>query len=143
MKSCLNQLPKLFMKSKYKYELPSKSSTFPRSLIRRVPSNKCHTLPKCKAFGITIQSEVLDPNASTLFGVISTSPVQNQTYFENHMVYFVLRVFSPQILSLHHQCKINLSSKRIRYILYCTSVVIFLTNTPSDVPAYHIVVCVL
>ncbi|XP_026742611.1 sorting nexin-13-like isoform X2 [Trichoplusia ni] len=39
MKSCLNQLPKLFFKSKYKYDLPNKSSTFPRSLTRRVPSD--------------------------------------------------------------------------------------------------------
>ncbi|XP_035436676.1 sorting nexin-13 isoform X1 [Spodoptera frugiperda] len=51
MKSCLNQLPKLFAKSKYKFDLPNKSSTFPRSLTRRVPSNKNHTLPKCNAFG--------------------------------------------------------------------------------------------
>lgn len=71
MKSCLNQLPKLFLKSKYKYDLPSKSSTFPRSLTRRVPSNKNHTLPKCNAFGITIQSEVLDPNVGVALGVLA------------------------------------------------------------------------
>ncbi|CAB3241984.1 unnamed protein product [Arctia plantaginis] len=51
MKSCLNHLPKLFFKSKVKYDLPNKFSTFPRSLARRVPSNKNHTLPKCNAFG--------------------------------------------------------------------------------------------
>ncbi|KAM3963594.1 sorting nexin-13 [Aphomia sociella] len=51
MKSCLNQLPRLFFKSKPKYEFPIKSSTFPRSLTRRLPSNKNHTLPKCKYFG--------------------------------------------------------------------------------------------
>ena len=70
MKSCLNQLPKLFLKSKHKYELPSKSSTFPRSLTRRVPSNKNHTLPKCNAFGIKFQTEVLDPNAGITLGVL-------------------------------------------------------------------------
>ncbi|XP_038215571.1 sorting nexin-13-like isoform X3 [Zerene cesonia] len=47
MKTCINQLPKLFQKSKYKYESPTKSFTFPRSFTRRVPTNKNHTIPKC------------------------------------------------------------------------------------------------
>ncbi|XP_045445789.1 sorting nexin-13-like [Melitaea cinxia] len=47
MKTCLSQLPKLFNKTKYKYNYTNKSSTFPRSLTRRVPSNRNHTIPKC------------------------------------------------------------------------------------------------
>ncbi|XP_039747355.1 sorting nexin-13-like isoform X1 [Pararge aegeria] len=47
MKTCFNQLPKLFNKTKYKGNICNKSSTFPRSLTRRVPSNKNHTIPKC------------------------------------------------------------------------------------------------
>ncbi|CAF4774890.1 unnamed protein product [Pieris macdunnoughi] len=47
MKTCFNQLPKLFQKSKYKYESPNKSLTFPRSLTRRIPAYKNHTIPKC------------------------------------------------------------------------------------------------
>ncbi|XP_026329121.1 sorting nexin-13-like [Hyposmocoma kahamanoa] len=50
MKSCL-LLPKLFMKSKYRYEFPSKSSTFPRTFRRQPCTNKNHTLPKCKTCG--------------------------------------------------------------------------------------------
>ncbi|CAH2086678.1 unnamed protein product [Euphydryas editha] len=47
MKTCLSQLPKIFKKTKYKYNYSNKSSTFPRSLTRRVPSNRNHTIPKC------------------------------------------------------------------------------------------------
>ncbi|XP_073944236.1 sorting nexin-13-like isoform X2 [Choristoneura fumiferana] len=48
MKSCLNTLPKFFHKNRCKYEYPAKASTFPRSIVRRVPVNRSHTLPKCK-----------------------------------------------------------------------------------------------
>ncbi|CAG9585652.1 unnamed protein product [Danaus chrysippus] len=47
VRSCLNQLPKIFYKNKYRNSFPTKSSTFPRSFARRVPCNKNHTIPKC------------------------------------------------------------------------------------------------
>ncbi|XP_072943624.1 sorting nexin-13-like isoform X2 [Epargyreus clarus] len=54
MKTCLNQLPRLFHKSKYKYDFQSKSSTFPRTFTRRAPCNKNHTIPKCSTCGETM-----------------------------------------------------------------------------------------
>ncbi|XP_013182447.1 PREDICTED: sorting nexin-13-like isoform X1 [Papilio xuthus] len=70
MKSCLTQLPKLFFKSKLKYELPKKSNTFPRSFARRVPCNKNHTLPKCHMFadGIPLSSSRHNRSRSDVVG---------------------------------------------------------------------------
>ncbi|CAH0720669.1 unnamed protein product, partial [Brenthis ino] len=115
MKTCLSQLPKLFNKTKYKHNLSNKSSTFPRTLSRRVQTNRNHTIPKCNCEVVTPVTSRHNRSRSDIVGSFAQKMVHENAGPSN------LKSANTSNLSLSHsaisQSAKNMMSPLSAYII--------------------------